>query len=140
LGFKVNRITNSDPEFLLRRIEDLEAEILRLKDRPIAPLGSVSVRNLSSPSESNAGILSAILNYYVPQERITTTGTSHALAAPPGIDPDGNPQLVLTLNGAEMFRGGTSNLGWSFSGTNTITTVRSMTASDFLWAKYIKAS
>jgi len=135
---RVPKIDHSDPAQLLQRIERLEEGIFALKDKPIVSRGSTSKRDLEP--KDNSAVLGTILKTYVPQERLTATGTSHSLASPPGRDSSGNPLLVLELNGATMFRGGTSNLGWTFSGTNTITTVRSMASTDFLYARYFKAS
>lgn len=137
MATRVPKIDGYSSEAILQRIEWLEEDILALKGRPIVSRGSTSKRDLTADDDA-LDVLQTIIQTFVPQERITSTGTSHSLSAPPAVDSSGNPLLVLELNGTTMFRGGTSNLGWTFTPPNTITTVRSMTAADFMWARFFR--
>ena len=131
---------NDTQEIILlkRRLDELEGLLLRGK--PIRPGSSTTVNTTTTGGSSltPAQVLSIIVQAYIAEERISSTGTSHVFAHAPAIDADGNPLAFLVLNNVDMRRGATGNNGWSFVGPNAITTVFSLAASDVLVARYIK--
>jgi hypothetical protein len=133
---------NSEQEIILlkRRVQELEGLILQ--GTPIRPSAS-STSAPGAPGAPGAAmtpaqVLNIVIRAQVIEERITTTGTAHALANLPALDSSGNPVVFLVLNGVDLRRGGTGNQGWSFTGPNAITTIRSMVASDALVARYVR--
>ena len=123
---------------LKRRIDELEGLLLRGK--PIRPGSSTTVNTTTSGGSSltPAQVLSIIVQAYIAEERISSTGTSHAFAHVPAVDASGDPLAFLVLNNVDMRRGATGNNGWSFTAPNTITTVFSLASTDVLIARYIK--
>ena len=136
----------------LTPIEELTWKVLQLENDLKALRQDADQRNAASkttrqgtttppPGLTSSEVLALIKRAFIYEELITTTGTSHNTTFNVALAPDGTtPLIFMELDGVVMRRGGTGNRGWTFTNPNSITTVRSIVATDKLMARYVKAN